>query len=892
MREETRLMDRKSVDIIIPIYNALDDLKMCIDSVQKYTDLTRDNLILINDNSSDSQIKVYLDSLTLNNTTIIHNETNRGFSYNVNKGMSLSSDNDVILLNSDTIVTKNWVDKIYTCAYSDESIGTVTPLSNSATLCSIPNMCQDNKIPEGLSVDDMARIVEECSIQEYPRITVAVGFCMFIKREVLNITGLFDAETFEKGYGEENDFCNRAEQYGYIHVMCDDTFIYHKGTASFDTSNKKELLEAHEKYLMNEYPEQMKTNTLYCQENPEQYIRDNINVFIDLANGKKNLLYMSHLDFRSDAYGSIGGTQYHLKSLVDSTEDIYNVFTLTRDDTYLLLSVYANNHIHTYRFYIGEIDNFFTFHSKQLKELFELILDTFKINIVHIHHVLGLSLDMFHAASTRNITLITTIHDFFCLSPAYKLLDKNYNYIQPDNDDKELWKDAISSFAGYSNKVNILPLWQKNFKEALELCNKIIYPHESCMEIVLSVYPNLRDKSIVIEHGIDFTPINTKTIAKSSVIDNPLIEGNIDYVDLYENKCLVVDGWAIIPTINSAEFKEYIAYEDPSNSENLILEQMEKYARKDTVSAYKNNNYLGSGFRGFSNIDKTDGIQIIIEHNNIFYSSRTLPIAIHKKETSENKRRIAFFGGMVPEKGSKLIYEMIKNSDPDIYEWFIFGSIGDDDLMNLSQDNLHKAGPYSRDYISTIIKGCNIDLVCILSIWPETFCYIISESVYCNIPILTTDIGAQGARTTKNGYGITVPYNSTPSDILHAIDNLFSNREEYTHLKENATQYKEKDVDSMCSEYIDLYKDSYIGNESFTDRKDNKKLLLAMTNSSNYVWMPKTIYKDTESELSNLKEKLTDTEEKLRNKETELVIIKNSRIYKSMIRIKKLLRRN
>ena len=179
------------------------------------------------------------------------------------------SNRDVILLNSDTIVTKNWVEKIVACAYREAEIGTVTPLSNSATLCSIPIMCQDNPIPDNCTIDELADIVEKYSLKKYPRITVAVGFCMFIKREVINLVGTFDAETYERGYGEENDFCNRAEQYGYKHVMCDDTFIYHKGTASFNTEEKRKLCEAHDRILQERYPMQMRKNHIYCVTNPE-----------------------------------------------------------------------------------------------------------------------------------------------------------------------------------------------------------------------------------------------------------------------------------------------------------------------------------------------------------------------------------------------------------------------------------------------------------------------------------------------------------------------------------------------------------------------------------------------------------------------------------------------
>lgn len=212
-----------AVDIIVPIYNAFEDLRICLDSIYKNTDLQGNRLILINDNSPDERIKPYLDkqSETHGNVIVIHNGSNKGFSANINLGMAQSRDHDVILLNSDTVVTRNWVEKMTACAYSDPAVGTVTPVSNNATLCSVPLFCEENKLPEGLGIEKAAELVERCSFRDYPDITVAHGFCMLVKREVIETIGNFDAETFGRGYGEENDFCNRAEQAGYKHVMCE-----------------------------------------------------------------------------------------------------------------------------------------------------------------------------------------------------------------------------------------------------------------------------------------------------------------------------------------------------------------------------------------------------------------------------------------------------------------------------------------------------------------------------------------------------------------------------------------------------------------------------------------------------------------------------------------------
>ena len=411
------------VDIIIPIYNAYDDLYKCLQSVYQYTDLVENRLILINDNSSDTRIEPYLNSQTKENVIIIHNKENKGFSNNINLGMAQSKERDVLLLNSDTIVTKNWVEKIVECAYSDRAIGTVTPLSNNATLCSVPNFCEENSLPEGMNVDQAAAIIEECSLRKYPRITVAHGFCMFVKREVINAIGNFDAETFGRGYGEENDFCNRAEQMGYIHVMCDDTYIYHSGTKSFVSKEKEAYIKEHERILYKRYPRQMRKNSLHCQENPNGWVGKNIAFHFDIWNGKKNILYLLQSDFREGADDNVGGTQLHVKHLTMGLCKDMNVFVAARDKDYLQVTAYVNDKEHVFRFHIGEKELFPVFHDRKLAEIFRTILGGFRIDIVHVHHTATTSLDIYYEADRLGIPILFTAHDFYYVCPNEKLLD-------------------------------------------------------------------------------------------------------------------------------------------------------------------------------------------------------------------------------------------------------------------------------------------------------------------------------------------------------------------------------------------------------------------------------------------------------------------------------------
>lgn len=243
-----------TVDIVVPVYDGLKETMECVSSVLSTKNEMNFNLILINDASPNKNIKQYLETIAATHESVLltTNPTNLGFVKTVNKGIQ-SSERDVILLNADTIVTDNWIDKLYAAAYSNPKNGTVTSLTNNGTISSVPVFNKDNKLPAGYSLSEFATLVENLSSKSYPIIPTAVGHCMYIKRELINKIGLFDEEAFGMGYGEENDFSFRAAKAGYKNILADDTFIFHYGSTSFKES-KKDLIKKHKKILRKKHP--------------------------------------------------------------------------------------------------------------------------------------------------------------------------------------------------------------------------------------------------------------------------------------------------------------------------------------------------------------------------------------------------------------------------------------------------------------------------------------------------------------------------------------------------------------------------------------------------------------------------------------------------------------
>jgi len=242
---------QKPVHIIMPVYNGYECLGDCVESIFRNTDLTVHTLVIINDKSSDQRVMPYLQKLKEKRNgkkiELLINDDNLGFVKTINRGMKLSSE-DVIILNSDTLVTKNWVDKLQRAAYSKPRIATATPLSNYVTINGIPRPFQHNAIPCGMNVETFSEFLEKISLRYYPEIPAGVGFCMYIKQDVLEQLGYFDETRFEKGYAEETDFCMRALKKGLLHILDDSTYIYHIGGVSFESVNDPKVIR--EKNMM------------------------------------------------------------------------------------------------------------------------------------------------------------------------------------------------------------------------------------------------------------------------------------------------------------------------------------------------------------------------------------------------------------------------------------------------------------------------------------------------------------------------------------------------------------------------------------------------------------------------------------------------------------------
>jgi len=407
------------IDVIIPVYKGYDETLNCIYRVLTGKNDSAFELIVINDASPDARLAGKLRALSDQGLFTLHtNRKNAGFVKTVNAGMRLHPDRDVVLLNSDTGVYNNWLDRLKAAAYATATTGTVTPFSNNAEICSYPYPVQDNNMQLELDCSELDRVVSAVNEGQRVRIPTAVGFCMYIRRDCLNDTGYFDAAAFGRGYGEENDFCLRAELAGWVHVLAADTFVRHLGGSSFGQEKLARMNEAI-RVINARYPGYDRRIQDFLQEDPLRDCRRNIDIGrLGRQAGRDVVLFVSH------DWG--GGIEKHVQ---DMSGALVGAGALV-----CYLRPHRENNL------VGVISCPGTGFLPNLPDI-DLqggaeqggdMIARLGVTHVHIHSLAGFSERIFHLLPdmlrVAGLQYDVTIHDYMTICPRIHLMDPGGQY--------------------------------------------------------------------------------------------------------------------------------------------------------------------------------------------------------------------------------------------------------------------------------------------------------------------------------------------------------------------------------------------------------------------------------------------------------------------------------
>ena len=403
------------IDIIVPVFAGREETLNCLESLFRTTDLEIGDVVVVNDASPEAELcEALLKLAAEDRITLLTNASNLGFAGAANRAMRLHPDRDVILLNSDTEVFGNWVQRLRRSASASVEIGTVTPLGEGGSITDYSR----GLIRSKATADQIDRIASTENAGKTSEIPVGVGFCMYIKRDCLNETGELDAAIFGKGYGEENDFCLRARNLGWRHVAAADVFIAHQGARSFGKT--KALLQKRNSRVLNDmHPGYLGLLEEFSAADPLLGARRAIDLKRLRNHSTNPVLLITH-----DLFGGV-------KRYLDQRQE---ELTATGHTVLILQRLAADNSSLSVKLTVESLElDYLVFDASIDTEMLGQLFRDIQLSHAEVHHLLRLPMPIVDLITKLNVPCDIYVHDYSWICPRVNLIDGSGKYCgEPD----------------------------------------------------------------------------------------------------------------------------------------------------------------------------------------------------------------------------------------------------------------------------------------------------------------------------------------------------------------------------------------------------------------------------------------------------------------------------
>ncbi len=485
------------VDVIIPIFNAYEALARCLESIRATSaGEVSYRLILIDDASEDPRIFPFLEKMKAPDDLLLKNENNLGFVQTANRGMAVSQEHDVVLLNSDTLVTEGWLAALQKAAYQHPSIGGANPLTNCASIFSVPEL---SAFAQPTSLQKISRWIKNNQKGLAHDIPSAVGFCFYIKRCVIREVGLFD-EIFGRGYGEENDFCMKAKKRGYRFVLTNEAFVYHEGHVSMKAAGVvlegQEALPAHQNIIDERYPGYSDMVQRYAHSGVMQQMRSDVlqGLASQLGLGRKRILYFLH---HAVDGSSVGGAEFHVRGLVEQLKQEYVCYVARIENNVFYIDEYVDELHLSYAYPLSQRLPYLALRHPAAFQAACEVLTAFAIDLVHMHLTMNNNLEIVHAAKTLGIPVFLSLHDYYCASPDFNLSYKFHDLTW--NENRNPPRGFFYGLYGARNFNEIA--WRQEMAAAFRRIDEVLVPSHDTLNRVKKYFKRTT-RIRVIEHGV------------------------------------------------------------------------------------------------------------------------------------------------------------------------------------------------------------------------------------------------------------------------------------------------------------------------------------------------------------------------------------------------------
>lgn len=470
------------IDIIIPVYNGYEFLENLFDTVS-HTKM-KYRLLLVEDCSTDPRVRPFLEkyAATDEHVKLLLNDVNMGFVKSVNKALAIS-EGHVVLLNTDVEVPERWLERLMYPIITEEKVATSTPFTNCGTIFSFPNTGMDNELIAGLNVNEVDNYFAKI-IPSYISVPTGVGFCMGMNKDAIKEIGLLDDVNFGKGYGEENDWCQRSIKAGYHNVYVENLFVYHNHGGSFPSEEKQALLEVNGKKLLEKHPNYMADVAKFCEIDPNRNVREYVcfEILSKLSGINTTIAFDHNLGGGASAYLE----RYKLEHVTNGER-----FAVVKYDViqmaYLLECVYKEWHI-TMKFHNAE----------DLKKHLEgWEIDSILVNELvsypdlydWLEYIVGL-------CKNKACKLCMLLHDYYAICPTINLM--NHEFVYCGIPDCTMCDTCAANNAEVFYKdYETMDKWRKKWGDFLLTCDEVRVFSKDSKTLITRAYPQLANINYV-----------------------------------------------------------------------------------------------------------------------------------------------------------------------------------------------------------------------------------------------------------------------------------------------------------------------------------------------------------------------------------------------------------
>ena len=467
------------VDVIIPVFSGVQETLRCLWTVLTAPVETPHDLIVINDAGPSPELNAMIRALAGRGLfQLEQHRQNQGFVRTVNHGLRQHKDRDVVILNADTEVYGNWLDRLVAHADQYPRVATVTPLSNNATICSYPETLNDNRSTLEIShaeTDALAAATNPLAHVEAP---TGVGFCMYVRRAALREVGWLDDRRFGRGYGEENDLCQRLMRRGWSNVIACDVYVRHVGSVSFRSEAVERTAKAM-KTLAKLYPDYESQVNRHIDADPAWKYRARL----DLARlqrqcGERNVLLVCH--------NRGGGTERHLleqaQAMLSQGHGVFELRPSKRNGCVALM------HPGLYG-----LQNLAVTPIEPHHILLEA-LQALDIHEIHLHHLIdfpaGTARMLVEASRILGITLRTSVHDYYAICPRVNFVTPEGKYCGEPSDPAVC--DACLAKDNFGQEIGSIVEWRRRSLKLLERSQQVMVPSNDVARRLLRQSPEIR----------------------------------------------------------------------------------------------------------------------------------------------------------------------------------------------------------------------------------------------------------------------------------------------------------------------------------------------------------------------------------------------------------------